>query len=332
MIQFIKWLLIKEEVKSVVKIIWPTIYHRFKAWLNYKLAKIDEDIQSKWESYAGWASDSTLDERDIRFSSIASQEDREIELPSRFILDNWFIQDQWKTNHCVWYGSTEWRNESNNFFTLPTMDVLATETVEYIRDNLDSQIDERGTYIYNWPKALKAMWKIHSYYRVTSVDDIKRSLYLGCTVQTGTNKVSWSKTHKNAVAVVWAGWGHHMNIVWYDDDMTRADWYGNVYTGFFVVENTWGTVYGDKWKYYLPYEKIDDILFNSRFAMVVDSEAVSKRSKTLIDNIEKELEEISYPSLELAIEEWLISSSELDRPVTRRELWIVAWRLLRKLK
>ena len=71
MIQLIKTLLLKPEVKTIVKIIGPTIYHQFKVWLNKYLNKINSNIESKWDEYAGGAYDSTLDPRNIQYEEIA---------------------------------------------------------------------------------------------------------------------------------------------------------------------------------------------------------------------------------------------------------------------
>jgi len=69
------------------------------------------------------------------------------------------------------------------------------DTVNYIRDNLDKNIDLNGTYIFNGPKALKALNKISSYHSVKTIQEIKENIFLGCPVQSGTNKLVWSKTH-----------------------------------------------------------------------------------------------------------------------------------------
>lgn len=290
MITFIKSFLVREEVKDIVKLIAPTLYHRFKAWINKQLTKLDKSIETKWEDYAWGAMDST-DSRDIRFSDIASDEELTIELPRSFVLDNWFTSNQWPTNLCVAFGSAEGRDEGADFYDLP-LEELHIETADYIEANLDSKIRERGTYIVNWPKALKAMGKIHSYFQTDTLWEIKRAIYLGCPVQSGTNKASWSKTAKNAVVVNEAGWGHHMNIVWFDDDMTRADGFWNVYTGFLIIENTWWARWWDKWRYYLPYQLVDTILFNTKKGIIVDATKVSERAQNLVNNIENEINKI----------------------------------------
>lgn len=174
------------------------------------------------------------------------------------------------------------------------------------------------------------MGEIYAYYGV-DIDDFKRVLYLGCPIQSGTNKLSWSMTGRNAVAVQKSGGGHHMNIVGYDDDLTRTDGYGNVYTGFFIIENTWGENWGDRGRYYLPYSIADKVLYNTRLAMVVDKAAVEKRATDLIANLDDRLDELVTPSLEVAIEAGFISNTNLDNPITRRDTGIVAGRIYKKI-
>lgn len=286
-------LLGKSEVKTVVKIIAPTLYHRFKAYLNRLLNKLDSRITKEWDDYAGGAVDSTLDPRDIQFSEVVASDEKSIKLPSKFTMQNGVVLNQGRTNRCVAYGSTEGGNEANSFFKNKRKVIDPEVVTDYIRANLDPKIDERGTWIYNWPKALQQMGEIHSYTQVNGIENMKKSLYLGCPIATGTNKLSWSKTGQGgAVAVLGAGGGHFMNIIGYDDDLVRSDVNGKAYTGFFIVENTWGISWGDKGSYYLPYELVDQVLFNTKKSMLVDRDYTSKRAKSLVENIEKKLEDL----------------------------------------
>lgn len=316
--------------EEVIKVIFPSFYHKLKTWINTKLAKTDEVIGSKWEEFAGGALDSTADSRDIKWEEIASNED-EFELPRRFVLDNGVTTDQWRTNHCVGFGSTEGKNEWANYYKMDVPYLDPDKTVNYIKENLDDQISIRGTWIYNWPKALKQMGEIYAYYSVKTLEQFKKAIYLGCTIQTGTNKLSWSMTSRNWVAVMKSWGGHHMNVVWFDDDLTRADGYWKTYTGFLIIENTWWEKWWDRGRYYLPYELMDKVLFNTRLAMIVNKEATEERAINLIKNIDEKLEEIKEPSLQIAIKEWFISDRDLDKPITRREVGIIAGRLFRKL-
>jgi hypothetical protein len=91
----------------------------------------------------------------------------EIELSRSVDLFNWEVLDQWNTNHCVAYASASCVNENNYFFDkdYESKGDFATWfwVTEYIKNNLDSEISRQWTLMYNWPKAVKAMWYIEMY-------------------------------------------------------------------------------------------------------------------------------------------------------------------------
>lgn len=124
------------------------MYHRFKAWYNKQITKIDSTIETKWEDYAGGAYDSTPDEREIKYSEIAGNTD-EFEIPRKFTIDNGTVNNQYATNHCVAFGSTEGRNEASTYYKLKIPYLDPKTTTAYIKEHLDPNISEKGTWIYN---------------------------------------------------------------------------------------------------------------------------------------------------------------------------------------
>ena len=256
----------KEELEESTK---PSLYERLKLWLNKNLdlwlAKIDKKIVYQYDDYMNTAYDTTPDERDITFWEIASWTDDKLQ--RRVLLSDWKILNQWKTLLCVAYAWTNCVNESAKFVK-EEYNKDPVVLAKYIKNNLDSKIYERWTYIINWAKWAKALGWIE-WYTQTSIKDIKKALNNWLAIETWTNKVSWRKTRKNAVAVLWQGWWHAISIVWYDDDLTRADWYWKVYTWFYIIENSWGEKWWDEWRYYIPYELAEKIFFILLFEVLL---------------------------------------------------------------
>lgn len=269
----------KKIAKEAIIKIAPWIYQRFKVKLNHFLNKVDKRVEEKWDNWAGWAIDvidtktQTLDEN--VWSST-------IELPSSFRLDNGKVLNQWPTMWCCAVWATEARNEGWNMFDIESMEFI--DTINYIRDNLDPDIDKDGTLVVNWPEALKQMGKIEDYYKCeNTIEWFKKAIYLWGGVCTGTNKISWSKTGVNGVAVEQAGAGHFINITWWDDSVQLNDWFGKMYVWAFYIENTWWENWGLKWGYWLPYDIAMDLLFYSKYWLIVDKKKMEERTQAIIN-------------------------------------------------
>lgn len=267
-------------LKNAVKAIAPSAYHYFKLYLNKILDGLDEKIKTRYDFYINSAIDTTPDERDVNFEEVAGSP----KLPARVLLSDGILLDQGKTNLCVAYASASGINESLYFLgSKPNKD--PNVVADYIRKNLDPDIDKEGTWVIHWPKALNALGWIEGYTQTNTLEAIKKALYYGLSVQSWTNKLNWGKTHKNAVAVRGAGGGHAISLVGFDDNLTRTDGYGNTYTGFLIAENTWGDDYGDNGRYYIPYEFAMDILYNTKKCLIVSREATRKHTKELIEKM-----------------------------------------------
>ena len=260
----------------------PTLLHILKLLINKLLAMLDKKY-----NYKDWlnnAKDVQLDPRDIRFNELVGWN---IELPSKLLLnDNNFV-NQGNTMLCVAYWTTNWVNEAYNYLWIKE-EKNPLNLVNYIEKYLDPNIRKYWTYIENWPKWAKALWWIKWYSQVDTLEDIKKSIFFWLSVQTGTNKLNWGKTKQWTVAVQWSWWGHHISIVWYDDNMTRADINWKAYTWFVIVENTYWPSWWDNWRYYIPYTILFDVLFNTRKNLIVDSdktkEIIKELTRTQINN------------------------------------------------
>lgn len=276
-------------------------------------------LDSKWSHnkafYVTQAKDSNFDPRNYMFEEhieiawITTYE----ELPAKIDLYDWHVTDQGNTNHCVWYWATAWRNECVNFIdeklphkNIDTKYVNPVDTVNYIRSNLDANIDRDWTWIINGPKALQQMGKIEKYIYVSSINQIKYMLFLGCSVVTWTNQFDWRETGKKWVAVLGNGGGHKIHINWYDDNITLIDSKGKRYRWWFKVKNTWGRSWGIDWHYWIPYELYNN-LYNSKFALYY-SEALTKEIEKP-NMLFKDVDEKTpfYNSIKWAKENWIVN-------------------------
>lgn len=275
-------------LKELAKKVAPSIYHKIKVWIAEKLAKLDQRVVSEYDEWQNTALDTASDPRDIRFWELAG--DEEFDLPDRVLLSDKEILNQGRTNHCVAFWTTNWVNEGRNYLGF-TGNKNPDTLVNYIKKYLDPKISERWTYIVNGPKWAKALWWIEWYSQTDTLEEIKKSIYCGLPIATGTNKLSWTNTKKwEQVAVLGTGWGHFISLVWYDDDMIRADMNWKAYTGFLIAENTWGEWWGDDWRYYIPYEIWEKVLFNTKKNLIVSEDASRKHMQKILDNLKKEKE------------------------------------------
>lgn len=287
------------------------------------------------------AIDGELDDKAILFWDIAS----DVLLAESVLLSDGEVLNQWPTNWCVAVGTTDGVNNGLATVGLPAGKKFVN-LVNYIRDNLDDKIDERWTWIKNWPIGARKLWWIKWFSYLKTLDEIKKALTYWLSVESGTNKLSWSATRKNNyIAVLGTGWGHHMNICWYEENKTIIGADGREYTWYFIIENSWGDKWGHSWYYYLPFEYADDVLFNTKISMVVDKTKNTEYAKEMLKKLEAEIEKknitpekdiiIQNIDMEKAVEMFEMGFWNWKRPrdaMSRQETMTVFGRLLDHIK
>lgn len=96
-------------------------------------------------------------------------------------------------------------------------------------------------------------YKINTYHRLYTVSDVKHSIYegYGCVIGFMVRK-SFETITNNGIMPLPKPWeaklgGHGVFIVGYQDNPL---WSGG---GYFIIKNSWGTWWGDKGFFYMPY-------------------------------------------------------------------------------
>lgn len=287
------------------------------------------------------AIDWEIDNKAIYFWDIAP----DILLEDSVLLSDWKVLNQWPTNWCVAVWTTDWVNNGASVIWLPANKEYKT-LVDYIRSNLDDKIDERWTYIKNWPIWARKLWWIKWFSYIKTIDEIKKALTYWLSVETWTNSVSWSATrNNNYIAVLWNWWGHHMNICWYEENKTIVwkDW--REYTWYFIIENSWWDRWWDSWYYYVPFEYAQKVFFITKISMIVDVDKNKEYAEKMLQKLEQEIKnknikteaEIIRDNIDL---EWAKAMYNLGywnwlNPrdnMSRQEVMTVLYRVLENLK
>lgn len=287
------------------------------------------------------ALDGELDEKAILFWDIAN----DVLLAESVLLSDWKVLNQWPTNWCV----PTWTTDGVNNW-LATVWLKANkefiELVSYIRDELDDLIDERWTWIKNWPIGARKLWWIKWFSYLKNIDEIKKALTYWLSVQTWTNKLSWSATrNNNYIAVLWKGGWHHMNIAWYEEHRTIVWVDGREYIWYFIIENTWGEKWWHSWYYYVPFEFAEDVFFNTKISMIVDTTKNHEYAQDMLKKLEDEiknknitsekqiiLDNINLEKAKEMFEKWYWNWKDPREWMSRQEVMTVFWRLLDELK
>lgn len=121
-------------------------------------------------------------------------------------------------------------------------------------------------YIINAIKKAKELWIIDWYYKVSWKYEIEKAIYENTDlIVSWSNKIDYSK-----LAETWyiveevSNWlGHCICIPWFKKDSDRD---------LYRVMNSYWEDYWIEWGFYIPYDLIEDILFNSTYAVVVNPE------------------------------------------------------------
>lgn len=103
-------------------------------------------------------------------------------------------------------------------------------------------------------------YRIQNYARCDTVDSIKQAISLNKPVLLGVtccNNILDLNNNQDKFVPIPQGYflgGHALLIVGYDDSLSHTYKDGRTCTGFFRIQNSWGTSWGDKGFAWLPYD------------------------------------------------------------------------------
>jgi hypothetical protein len=122
-------------------------------------------------------------------------------------------------------------------------------------------------------KEAKTAWKIDGYYRVMTIDAIKKALYNTDMIVTWSNKIDWKALQETWYKVdkvsKWS-W-HAFYICWWNKE------------GFIAI-NSYSDKYWLKGKFIIPFDLFLKLAFNSTYAVVVNPEWTKLTRDELYNN------------------------------------------------
>ena len=185
------------------------------------------------------------------------------DLPSFFVLDDWIVNNQWKSweyaYSCVFFGEANSINEI--YHNTPILNQKQKVKWSYIADEAEKngKLDKKTwAFLIDWPKESKRLWLIDWYAWVSSIEEIKNSIFNNRPVWVGSNSINWIETRKDNIVKRWSWYGHKFIIIWYDDEKK-----------YLICENSYGKELFDNGRFYLPYD-LFDLLYPTKTANFIN--------------------------------------------------------------
>jgi len=182
-------------------------------------------------------------------------------LPSKFVYDDWIINNQWRSweyaYSCVFFWEANSINEIR--FDKKIKEVVKWETLADYAEKTWRLNKKSWAYLIDWPKVSRELWLIDWYTQVDWLDNIKRAIYENWPVWIWSNSFNWSKALKAPYYVSEGkSYWHKAILVGYDDEKQILIW-----------ENSYWKELFDKWRFYIPYNLIH-LLYSTKTANFIN--------------------------------------------------------------
>ena len=218
-------------------------------------------------------------------------------LPKHLLLDTEWMQNQkadWYKMWCVYYSASE----ACNYSIKDSWDRTKGST---LCDESDTRNNEDWDYIINWPKLLKKNGLIAWYSQVSSLQEIKVSIYNKRPVCSWSKSIDWSTIKAEPFVAGWNFWSWHaFFIVWYDDLSEHL-----------ICQNSYGDAVYDEGYFYIKYEDLDK-LFNTRISLIEDENTIIAHKKRI-------MEDINIEDARIAFLNGYWNGENPTKPITREE-------------
>lgn len=213
----------------------------------------------------GWAFDEK--EKDTRDWVAASWVHFEYEeLPDEFIIEDsiYVSQDQkWYKMSCSAQATINAANWSRRIRRDNRRD-----SAEDLRDiMLEKKLasEDWWAYLIDAIKQAKEEAIIQAYYQTNTLLDILNALYATNLIITGSNKINWDKTKDWLVKDASSWYWHAFAIIGWDKH--KQIW--NYKSWALKCKNSYWKSYQDKWCFWIPFDLVDKVLFNTKKSVVV---------------------------------------------------------------
>lgn len=189
------------------------------------------------------------------------------ELPDEFVIDDWIYVSQ----NILWYKmscSAQATVNAANWSRKIRLDCLKSDAFDLWDTMLEKWLGSEDTWAYliNAIKQAKTDWIIQWYYQTNTLIDILNAIYSTNLIITGSNKINWNNCANDWLVKEISVWSWHaFCIIWWDKNKQIS----NYKNGAIKCKNSYWKNTQDKWCFWIPFDLIEKVLFNTKKAVVV---------------------------------------------------------------
>lgn len=194
------------------------------------------------------------------------------ELPDDFILNDFRYQNQSIESNlfmsCTAQSTTNAANQ-RIYTKLGGKFSKKAKELFYSGKQLWNKMLEKGlasltqwAYLIDAIKVAKEENIISEYFQTTTLSEILNAIYVGKPVIAWSTKIDWSKCEDWFVKYIWKWDWHAFVLMWFDKDVIIWD-----YKWAICCENSYWEDYQINWYFWIPFDLVEKILFNTRKAI-----------------------------------------------------------------